>query len=229
MGSCAVAGTGGAYTGLAGVGSLLNCTFAGNAAECDGAGGGVWGVIGPITNCVFWNNTDADGSLESSQITGGLPTVNYSCIQGLTGLLGGEGNIGLDPLFVDPAGPDGVVGTEDDELHLAAASPCIDAADNTTLPPEVLTDLDGNPRFVDDPGTADTGVGEPPIVDMGAHEFQGVPCTGDLNGDFVVDVVDLLALLEAWGTSGTGGADINGDGIVDVADLTKLLAAWGPC
>ena len=30
----------------------------------------------------------------------------------------------------------------------------------------------GNDRFVDDPDTADTGVGTAPIVDMGAYEFQ---------------------------------------------------------
>ena len=38
-----------------------------------------------------------------------------------------------------------------------------------------------------------------------------------------------LAVLGAWGTSGSGGEDITGDGIVDVLDLLELLAAWGPC
>jgi hypothetical protein len=36
-------------------------------------------------------------------------------------------------------------------------------------------DLDGNPRFVDDPDTDDTGHGTPPIVDMGAYEYQVPP------------------------------------------------------
>ena len=44
----------------------------------------------------------------------------------------------------------------------------------------------------------------------------------------VVDVLDLLALLAAWGNT-SGPEDINGDGIVDVLDLLELLAAWGPC
>jgi len=71
------------------------------------------------------------------------------------------------------------------DYHLTGGSPCIDAADNDAVPPDTLDldgdgdttepipfDLDGNPRFVDDPATPDTGNGEPPIVDMGAYEFQ---------------------------------------------------------
>jgi hypothetical protein len=36
----------------------------------------------------------------------------------------------------------------------------------------ITTDQDGNPRFYDVPGIADTGVGPAPVVDMGAHERQ---------------------------------------------------------
>jgi hypothetical protein len=49
-----------------------------------------------------------------------------------------------------------------------------------------------------------------------------------VNGDGAVDVLDLLAVLAAWGAA-AGPEDINGDGIVDVLDLLELLAAWGPC
>jgi hypothetical protein len=52
---------------------------------------------------------------------------------------------------------------------------------------------------------------------------------GDINGDGVVDVFDLLMLLGAWGNCGAGQcpADLNGDGVVDVFDLLTLLANWG--
>ena len=53
-------------------------------------------------------------------------------------------------------------------------------------------------------------------------------CPEDINGDGIVDVLDLLALLAAWGNPG-GPEDVNGDGIVDVLDLLMVLAAWGPC
>ena len=49
---------------------------------------------------------------------------------------------------------------------------------------------------------------------------------GDLNGDGIVDGVDLTLLLGGWGTAGPG--DLNGDGMVDGADLAILLALWAP-
>ncbi|MHC4218549.1 MAG: hypothetical protein ACYSU7_08860, partial [Planctomycetota bacterium] len=60
--------------------------------------------------------------------------------------------------------------------RLSPSSPCIDAGDNTDVPPDVTTDLDGNPRFLDIPETPDTGNGDPPIVDMGASESLGGGC-----------------------------------------------------
>ncbi|MEE2681422.1 MAG: GC-type dockerin domain-anchored protein, partial [Planctomycetota bacterium] len=51
-------------------------------------------------------------------------------------------------------------------------------------------------------------------------------CPSDLNGDAIVDGVDLGMVLGAWG-SHPGSADITGDGTVDAHDLAYLLAAWG--
>ncbi len=66
---------------------------------------------------------------------------------------------------------------------------------------------------------------------MGAYEFQGNPATiklGDIDGDGVVAVPDLLTLLAAWGPTGGGCqlADFDLDGIVGVPDLLILLANW---
>ena len=56
------------------------------------------------------------------------------------------------------------------------------------------------------------------------------PIPGDINGDGVVDVQDLLALFSAWGPCpgppDPCPADINGDGAVDVQDLLALFANW---
>ena len=79
---------------------------------------------------------------------------------------------GEAPLFVNAVGPDGSEGTEDDNLRLLPDSPSIDAGDSSAVPIGVTTDLDGNPRLVDAPGTLNTGQGSPP-VDMGAYEFPG--------------------------------------------------------
>jgi len=89
--------------------------------------------------------------------------VEYSAVQGG---YPGEGNIDAEPRFVDP---------ESGDFRLAEGSPCIDAADNTAVPEGIETDLDGNPRFVDDLDTVDTGKpgrGHDQIVDMGSYEFQ---------------------------------------------------------
>jgi hypothetical protein len=50
----------------------------------------------------------------------------------------------------------------------------------------------------------------------------------DITGDGIVDVGDLLAVIDQWG-SNDSPADINGDGIVDVADLLAVISSWGPC
>ncbi len=56
-------------------------------------------------------------------------------------------------------------------------------------------------------------------------------CTGDANGDRVIDFADITAVLSNWGASytpGSGGAgDANDDGSVDFADITAVLSSWG--
>jgi hypothetical protein len=178
--SCAFTGNsamnaGGMYTD-SGTITVANASFSGNVASS--IVGGIYRGGGTMTvsGSVLWGNSDSSGSGESAQITeGGIAEVNYCCIQGLTGGLGGLGNIGTDPAFADPDGPDGFFGTPDDDLRLQAGSPCIDAGDNDAVPPESTIDRDTQPRRMDDPATEDTGnPGESgaPIVDMGAYEFQ---------------------------------------------------------
>ncbi|HRQ75339.1 MAG TPA: hypothetical protein PK098_05405 [Phycisphaerales bacterium] len=60
---------------------------------------------------------------------------------------------------------------------------------------------------------------------QGCGEFN----PADLNGDGSIDVLDLLALLSAWGpcTAACCAADLNNDAVVDVLDLLILLANWG--
>ena len=116
------------------------------------------------------------------------------------------------------------------DYRLRGGSPCIDAANNAAVAPG-RDDLDGNPRFVDDGCTPDTGTGPGggPIVDMGAQEFQSSSC--DLDGDAAVGITDLLALLGAWGPCPSPPescpADFDHDGEVGIVDFLMLLADWG--
>jgi hypothetical protein len=57
-----------------------------------------------------------------------------------------------------------------------------------------------------------------------ADEEPGVP--GDINGDGVVNVNDLLELLQAWGPNPGSPADLDGSGTVDVDDLLLFLTWW---
>jgi hypothetical protein len=68
-----------------------------------------------------------------------------------------------NPKFLNPAGADNILGGTngfDDNFDLAGGSPAINAGDEYLAP---ITDIDGNPRHTD-PGTPDTGIGEPVYV-----------------------------------------------------------------
>ena len=104
--------------------TLTNCTFIGNFAE---SGGGIShnDSSSTLTNCILWGDTAwVDPEIYTNDTN---PNVTYCCIQGGWE---GTGNIDVDPLLT----PDG---------HLLAGAPCIDAGDDTALPPDV-SDLDGD-------------------------------------------------------------------------------------
>ncbi|MCZ6734695.1 MAG: right-handed parallel beta-helix repeat-containing protein, partial [Planctomycetota bacterium] len=169
--------------------AVTNCTFSCNTAP---VGGGMFneGSSPTVSNCILWGNTAASFGGP------GTPSVTYSDIEGG---FAGTGNINADPMFVASG-----IG----DYRLMPGSPCIDAADNTAVPKGITTDLDGNPRFVDDPDTPDTGNGDPPVVDMGAYEFQDTTVPADISGplgvpDGCVDAFDLGTLLGAWCSSAT--------------------------
>ena len=126
--------------------TMTNCTLSDNSAVA--LGGGVYcsgsTASVEVLNCILWGNSDSGGIDESAQIHIGVGpsvvVVDYSCIEGLSGGLGGTGNIGDDPWFVDADGLDDVVGTEDDDVHLLEGSPCID----TGHPGLIYQDVDGS-------------------------------------------------------------------------------------
>lgn len=122
-----------------------------------------------IINSIIWRN---DSQFPGFDLYGnGIPILEYSILDG-DYRFAGEGVIDADPEFVDPIGPDGVRGTEDDDLRLRPGSPAIDRGNNTAVPADLQFDLDGNPRFRDDPLTRNLGVGVGPIIDFGPFEFQ---------------------------------------------------------
>jgi predicted outer membrane repeat protein len=136
--------------------NLCNCTTSANRAL--EFGGAVYGAQrgSYIRNCIFWGDAPDEAYLTE---IGGVLWDND--IEGSAGGPLGAGSIDADPQFRDPAGPDGVAGTLDDDLRLCLGSPCLDAGDSAEVSRDGLTDLDGNPRIAGN------------SVDMGAYEFDG--------------------------------------------------------
>lgn len=54
-------------------------------------------------------------------------------------------------------------------------------------------------------------------------------CPLDINGDGIVNVIDLLHVISAWGACPGCPADTNGDGVVNVIDLLAIIGGWGAC
>ena len=131
----------------------------------------------------------------------------------------GEDNINANPLIIFKEGA----------VIFDPESPCIDHGSDSLLPIDALDlDDDGDlfePLPVDFFGELRIGGAS---VDIGSIEYHSQPCLGDLGGDFIVNVTDLLTVIAQWGATNSP-ADLNADGIVDVSDLLIVISNWGPC
>ncbi|MCI0630095.1 MAG: hypothetical protein L0Y44_05505 [Phycisphaerales bacterium] len=224
---------------------LINCTVVRNAST--ESGGPEYGAIlisggdTYVVNCIAWANTNSlTGATELAQITDFASTgVIQNCdIQNLS-TYAGNGNIGVDPSFVNAAAGNfrlqylsqllnngKTPGTTPTSYDVPADVYDIDNDGNTT---EVTPDRDMRPRNVN-PSTC---------VDIGCFENQTAgTCTGDLTNssggppDGVVNSYDLDLVDLYWGSPG-GVADLYpapcGDGVVNIDDYLEVLNHWGSC
>jgi hypothetical protein len=96
----------------------------------------------------------------------------------------------------------------------------------TTLALPLNVSADGR-TFV---GLANNGSGF--VVRIDPPAAQESQCSGDINADNHVDVSDLLAVVNAWGTcpeTGPCASDLSDDAVVDTTDLLTVINAWGDC
>ncbi|MEO6710007.1 MAG: hypothetical protein ABIP42_10545, partial [Planctomycetota bacterium] len=172
---------------------IRNCTIVGNSSPANATAGILGNSASPsIVNCIANANVGAGGSTGvAAQISPAGMSVTYSLIVGYAG----TGNVSAIPVFENcGAAP----------LRLAPSSPGVDAGNNSGLPVNSILDLAGSPRMADEPSVPDTGLGTPPIVDIGAYE-----AAADCNGNGVPDACDI---------SGGFSNDLNGNGIPDECD-----------
>jgi len=193
--------------------TITNCTFSGNSTS--NRGGGIassWymTVRAKLTNCILWGNRDSGGTDESAQIHdyGIMQVVNYCCIQGLTGALGGIGNIGDDPCFAD---------ANNDDYHLRSqAGRWTSASSVEPDPNEGRWTRDEVTSPCIDAGDPVSPVGLEPFpnggrVNMGAFggtieaskSYFGEPVcetivAGDINGDCIVNFNDFAIIALHW-------------------------------
>lgn len=119
-----------------------------------------------------------------------------------------NGLYGVNPQLLDPANAD---------YHVAAASAAVGAGQS---PARISGDYDGRCYLA------------PPAI--GAFEAPAQSTQGDVNGDGVVGVVDLLIVISTWGPCRPPprlcAADIfpspDGDGTVNVGDLLLVINNW---
>ncbi|MCP4248180.1 MAG: right-handed parallel beta-helix repeat-containing protein, partial [bacterium] len=103
--------------------TFTNCTISGNTADAFGGGLDCWDSSPMFINCILWGDLPDEINVNS-----GSPVADYSDIENGTGEPWfGPGCIEVGPLFANPGSGD---------YGLQPGSPCIDAADNTTVPPD---------------------------------------------------------------------------------------------
>lgn len=219
---------------------IINCTIVNNSSpnSFDYRSSGIINSRSQVTltNTILWGNSAGGVSDERNQYSesgvGSGHAMNNSVIQGWTDtLFVGTGSTSADPMFTDPVNTD---------YTLQAGSGAVDMGDNSLVPvdnSDIDDDLDvleqlpldfaGNPRFVDDPDTIDTGLGTP-AVDAGAYEYQPTiqVCVPDLNNDGSLNFLDVSLFLSLFANADPI-ADLTNDGSFNFLDVSAFLSAFG--
>lgn len=138
---------------------FYNCTIAGNSGGgIRVAGNTATEPVVKVRNSIVWQDNAPGLSMGS-----GTDDVSHSVLLNRTD----NNNIGLNPDFVDNPKKENAPHLEGD-VRLKISSLAIDNGNNSDVPSGIISDADGNPRFLKK-NSSNTGT-----VDMGAYEFQKI-------------------------------------------------------
>jgi hypothetical protein len=96
--------------------------------------------------------------------------------------------IDADPLFVDPDGPDGIIGTLDDDYRLLVSSPALNAGDSSYLPADSHYDFRNQPRIAG--SQVDIGATEGPVTAKFELLFPNLNRNGDSNRNGIANFIE---------------------------------------
>jgi parallel beta-helix repeat protein len=222
-GDCTQAGSRGTW--------IQNNTCYGNGAQGGvgiliGVGQGVSSHATVLYNIMQKNGTEADGNGIQMGTGGSLEgyTAGFNInAEGRYGTPRPETDLVVDPLFVNPAGPDGVLGGDgfaDDDFHLQQLasgqgedSPAVDWGRDRTAEEAGVAD-----RSTRTDNRRDSG-----WVDLGFHYSGPIVLLGDCNENGVVTIDELVLgldiALERAPLSDCPGFDRNRDGALAIDEL----------
>ncbi|MDP7030578.1 MAG: right-handed parallel beta-helix repeat-containing protein [Phycisphaerales bacterium] len=198
---------------------ITGCLFEGNVVNGDGGGmSNAYGTFATVEDCVFRGNVAGrDG--------GGVACVGAH-----------DPDVPSNSIFINCVFEANATVEEGGGFFSRASEPSISGC--------VLSENEaaagGGVYFFESPaslmeGTTICGNTLPQVggdfLDLGGNAIDDgcSACQGDLTGDGVVGVDDLLMLIKFFGPCDGCPADVDGDGLVGVDDILLVIATWGPC
>ncbi|MDG2200040.1 MAG: hypothetical protein P8K80_02515, partial [Phycisphaerales bacterium] len=214
--------------------TMNQCAIRNNSTPSYGLGGGFAAAgnsTATLVQCVIEDN---DGSYAGGFYTSGTVNLQDCIIRNNTAGFGGgcynDGTVSLSGTTMCGNTPDNFAGpgTINDLGDNCLVESCDDSDGDGTY--DCNDGCPDDPNKIE-PGICGCGVADDDSDGDGTIDCLESNCPSDVDGSGTVDVIDLLAVISAWGPCDDTpcDSDVDGSGSVDVIDLLAIISAWGDC